>query len=174
MKEKWSRLILVALLSVALVAPALSMSTGPPWETDGELTVEVGCSCHGGGTPSAAVIVSISGVPQSYNLSETYNFSISLTTADESVEGGFMLWSYGVGAFNLDADGVAANANETTAISHSEVGNDWSVEWTAPSEDSGDISFQLVGNAVDNSGLPDEGDAWNILSFFISSPGWAK
>ena len=174
--NKWHRIILMALLSLALVAPTLGLSGGPPWETSDtppNKVISKGCTCHGGGVPSIAVIVSISGVPQSYSVDETYNFTISLVTADDAVEGGFMLWSYGVGTFNSDTDGIRTNENETTAISQSGIGNDWVVQWTAPAQDVGEITFQLVGNAVDGSGLPDEGDAWNIVSFFISAPGTA-
>jgi hypothetical protein len=172
--NKWHRIILMTLLSLALVAPTLGLSGGPPWETSDippNKVITKGCTCHGGGVPSIAVIVSISGVPQSYTPDQTYNFTIALTTADDAVEGGFMLWSYGVGTFNSDADGIIANANESTAITQSKVGNDWVVQWTAPAQDVGEVAFQLVGNAVDGSGLPDEGDAWNIVSFFISAPG---
>ena len=45
--------------------------------------------------------------------------------------------------------------------------------WTAPAEDTGIIAFQLVGNAVNGDGLPNEEDHWNILSFSISAPGTA-
>jgi hypothetical protein len=174
--NKWHRIILMTLLALALVAPTLGLSSGPPWDTSDTPPNQVitsGCTCHGGGVPSKAVIVSISGVPQSYTVAETYNFTISLTTSDDAVEGGFLLWSYGVGTFNSDADGIRANANESSAISQSKVGNDWLVQWIAPGQDVGEVSFQLVGNAVDGSGLPDEGDAWNIVSFFIAAPGTA-
>ena len=173
MLGKWHRFLIVAILSLALVAPTVSMSTGPTWINDStdEVVIEVGCTCHGGGVPNpAAVIVSVSGVPQSYDLSAEYNFTISLTTADGK-DGGFLFWSYGVGTFATDGSGIKEANGQPDAISHSAPGNNWLVTWTAPSEDSGDVSFALAGNAVDGSGLPDEGDAWNILSFFISSPG---
>jgi len=169
--NKWQRIIIVALLSSALIAPTLGVSTGPPWESDDDLIINAGCTCHGGGVTSTAVIVSISGVPQSYVVGESYDMTISLTTADEGVEGGFLLWSYGVGTFDSEATGIRAADGEPTAISQSKSGNDWVVQWTAPASDVGEVPFQLVGNAVDGSGLPDEADAWNIVSFVISAPG---
>ena len=87
--------------------------------------------------------------------------------------GGFLLTDYGVGAFTAgegsqivqDTDG-----SEPGAVSQSAPGNDWVVTWTAPASDVGDISFSLAGNAVDGLNGANEGDNWNLLSFFISSP----
>ena len=88
---------LVLLLVAMLVAmPALANPNGPPWENGGGLTVESGCTCHGDGDPSTAVVVSISGVPRSYAVGAEYSFTISLGHAEYG-EGGYMLWDYGAG-----------------------------------------------------------------------------
>jgi hypothetical protein len=80
-----------------------------------------------------------------------------------------MLWDYNSGTLT-PGDGSQAVSEEPGALSQSTPGNDWIVTWTAPAEDIGAISFQLVGNAVNGDGMFDEGDHWNILSFSISSP----
>ena len=168
MISRRGRLLIVSLLALLFIAPALGVSTGPPWENGGKLVVETGCTCHGGGSPSNNVVVSISGVPRSYDLGQSYNFTISLQDAVNSA-GGFMLWDYNSGTLT-PGDGSHAVSEEPGAVSQSAPGNDWVVTWTAPAEDIGSISFQLVGNAVNGDEAFDEGDHWNILSFSISSP----
>ena len=36
-----------------------------------------GCSCHGG--PSSDTVVSVTGLPETYNSSETYTFTVTVT-----------------------------------------------------------------------------------------------
>ncbi|DAC08513.1 MAG TPA: hypothetical protein D7I09_07735, partial [Candidatus Poseidoniales archaeon] len=55
-----------------------------------------GCTCHGDGDPSTTVVVSISGVPRSYDVNAEYTFTVSLGHAEYG-EGGYMLWDYGAG-----------------------------------------------------------------------------
>ena len=68
-------------------------------------------------------------------------------------------------------EGSQTVADEPGALSQSEPGNDWIVQWTAPAEDVGPANFKLVGNAVNGDGLPNEDDKWNILTFTVSAPG---
>ena len=70
------RAVSVLIVFVLLAVPALSVSTGPPGNQDGELTAEVGCTCHGDGLPSTEVLVQISGVPESYSVNGEYVFVI--------------------------------------------------------------------------------------------------
>ena len=72
---RYSPRLLILILTVLLVAPVLANPGGPPWENSNGLIVENGCSCHGDGAPSTAVVVSISGVPRSYEISNTYTFT---------------------------------------------------------------------------------------------------
>ena len=169
MISRRGRLLIVSLLALLFIAPALGMPAGPPWESNGNLVVETGCSCHGGGSPSNNVVVSISGIPRSYDAGQSYDFTISLQDATNS-GGGFMLWDYNSGTLT-PGDGSQSVTEEPGALSQSAPGNDWIVTWTAPAEDVGTIAFQLVGNAVNGDGLPNEEDHWNILSFSISAPG---
>lgn len=158
-------------MALLFIAPVLGMPAGPPWESNGKLVVETGCSCHGGGSPNINVVVSISGVPRSYDVGQSYDFTISLQDASNP-SGGFMLWDYNGGTLT-PGDGSQYVTEEPGAVSQSSPGNDWIVTWTAPAEDTGIIAFQLVGNAVNGDGLPNEEDHWNILSFSISAPGTA-
>ena len=169
-----SRSLLILLLAVCLIAPVIANPNGPPWEnSQGDLTVEGGCTCHGvggpvNGQPSTEVVVSIAGVPRSYDIGASYDFVITLQHASYG-DGGFMLWSYGVGTL-VAGEGSQQTGPDNDAVSHSAVGNGWTVTWTAPSVDVGEVSFSLVGNAGDGQNGANEGDKWNILSFFISAP----
>lgn len=170
MTKAIARAGIVFLLAIMLSAPTWASSGGPPWGEEGSLTINEGCSCHGGGVPSTSVVVMVSGVPHAYEVGATYDLTIHVSTADSS-QSGFLLWDGGVGSFNSDGAGVRTADGEPTAVSQSAVGNDWVIPWTAPASDSGEIAFTLVGNAVDGGGAPDESDHWNILSFMISPPG---
>ena len=171
MLSRNSRFLILGLIGLLLIAPALAMPGGPPWKSGDNLTVEVGCTCHGDGAASSEVVVSISGVPRAYTLDQSYEFTISLQHASNEL-GGFMLWDYNNGALT-PGDGSQSVAEEPGALSQSAVGNDWVVTWTAPSSDVGIIPFQLVGNAVNGNGNFDAGDTWNIVSFSISPPDTA-
>lgn len=171
MSRKYA-LLLVATLAIMMAAPAYGNSQGPPWMHNDRIIPEEGCSCHGaGGSPSSEIILSISGVPRTYETGETYNLTIKLTHASYS-SGGFMIWDYAAGTFAV-SDGTKEVPDSGGAISHNAPGNDWIIPWTAPTEDSGDVHFSLAGNAVDGSGAPDAGDHWTTLSFTVSAPGTA-
>ena len=160
--------LIIALLTLLFVAPVLANPGGPPWKNGDDLIINAGCTCHGDGAPSTEVVVSISGVPRSYDLGVTYDFTIALQHATNE-NGGYMLWDYNVGTL-VPGEGSKTVDDEPGAISQSEVGNNWVVSWIAPESDEGSVSFQLVGNAVNGNGQFDSGDLWNILSFSISSP----
>ena len=159
----------IFMLAFMLVTPVLAYSEGPPWINDNKLVLDTGCTCHGGGAPSTEVVVSISGVPRAYNLSETYTFTITLQHSTNA-EGGYMLWDDGAGTL-IPGEGSKSNDVEPGAISQSEPGNNWIVQWISPTEDIGSVNFRMVGNAVNGNGVFDEGDKWNILTFTISEPG---
>ena len=168
MSRKYT-LLLVATLALMMAAPVYGNSQGPPWMHNDRIIPEEGCSCHGaGGSPSSEIILSVSGVPRTYETGETYNLTISLTHVSYNT-GGFMIWDYEAGTFAV-SDGTKVVPDSGGAISHDAPGNDWIVPWTAPGEDMGDIHFSLAGNVVDGSGAPDAGDHWTTLSFTVSAP----
>ena len=162
---------IMVIMALMLAAPVLGNPNGPPWENGDGIIVETGCTCHGGGAPSTEVVVSISGVPRAYNVSQTYEFTINLQHASNEL-GGFVLYDYNAGTLTA-GEGSQQDPDEPGALSQAEPGNDWVVTWTAPAEDIGSVNFQLVGNAVNGNGNFDEGDKWNILSFIISEPSAA-
>jgi len=172
MSKMHFRAFLVLLVFILLAAPSLSNPGGPPGLQNGELTTEVGCSCHGGGLPSTEVLVQISGVPESYAPSSSYEFVISGDAADSSAAG-FILTDYAKGEFTWSEDFAIDFVPEVNGtISHNNPSSEksWTVNWTAPETDVGVIHFSLIVNAV-NGEAADPGDKWNILSFTISAPG---
>tara|TARA_B100000287_G_scaffold196596_1_gene185712 strand:- start:7154 stop:8149 length:996 start_codon:yes stop_codon:yes gene_type:complete len=160
--------LIIGILGLLLIAPVIANPNGPPWQNGSDMVIDTGCTCHGDGAPSTEVVVSISGVPRSYSIGETYEFTISLQHASNE-DGGFLLWDYNSGTLQ-PGDGSQTVPEESGALSQSEPGNNWVVTWIAPDSDIGSVSFQLVGNAVNGNGQFDGGDLWNILSFSISSP----
>ena len=160
--------LIIAILALLLVAPVIANPNGPPWKNGSDLVIDTGCTCHGDGAPSTEVVVSISGIPRSYSVGETYEFTITLQHASNG-EGGYLLWDYNAGTLT-PGEGSQTVPDEPGALSQSEPGNNWVITWTAPDSDIGSVSFQLVGNAVNGNGQFDGGDLWNILSFSISPP----
>lgn len=182
-----ARTIIVTSLVLMLAAQALASSGGPPPENSaGESTVQSGCNCHGvgapsAGTPSTAVIVSISGVPHAYDVGASYEMTISIEHSSNTA-GGFILSSSGIGTFSwqdgqnirpIDGSEDPKSATSTSDdISQSKTTDPatWTFTWTAPTEDMGGVSFYLAGNSVDGHGANDDADAWNLMSFTLSSP----
>tara|TARA_B100001750_G_scaffold186092_1_gene155224 strand:- start:440 stop:1534 length:1095 start_codon:yes stop_codon:yes gene_type:complete len=185
-----ARSVLVIFLVLMLSVQVLASSGGPPPENSkGESTVLSGCTCHGVGAPangvaSTEVVVSISGVPHSYDVDTPYELTITVEHSSNTA-GGFILSSGGLGTFSWGedanirpADGSNDSKSATSTsdnISHSDTTDpaQWSFTWMAPSADVGDVPFYLAGNSVDAHGANDEQDAWNLLSFVINSPSSA-
>ena len=166
--------LVATLLATALLAlPVFGSSAGPPAKQGSDLTAEVGCSCHGGGSPSPDVIVSISGMHDQYNLSTNYTFTISVDSSDAKA-GGFLMTDYGAGNFTWDegADIIySEGVNGTISHSSPNEAKTWVVYWTSPSEDIGMVRIALVGNAVNLNTAPDEGDLWSIRYITLNPPG---
>jgi hypothetical protein len=175
-------------LLLMLGGGALASSGGPPESNAaGDSTATYGCTCHGAGAPTAGipsteVVVSISGVPHSYDNGTAYNFTIKVQHSSNT-DGGFLLSSGGVGTFSwaddldirpADGSGEPTSATSTSAnISHSSPASpaEWTFTWTAPATDEGSVTFWLAGNSVDGGGANDDSDHWNLLSFVVNEPG---
>ena len=160
--------LIIAILALLLVAPVIANPNGPPWKNGSDLVIDTGCTCHGDGAPSTEVVVSIAGVPRSYSIGESYDFTITLQHASNG-EGGYLLWDYNSGTLT-PGEGSQTVPDEPGALSQSSPGYYRVITWRAPDSDVVSVSFQLVGNAVNGNGQFDGGDLWNILSFSISAP----
>ena len=177
-----ARRVLACLVIVAALSlPALGMSKGPgAYNSNDELTVKYGCTCHNNGAPSDRAVVMVTGVPLMYETSEQYQLtirvadSLSLSGGVGNTHAGFLISSDSIGNFTWSEEQEIRYAEgRTDDASHSDPSGDgiWEIIWNSPSEDVGSVQFWIAGNSVDGGGIPDDMDYWNILSFSINSPG---
>ena len=175
------RVLTCLVIVVAISLPALGMSKGPgAYNSNDELTVKYGCSCHNNGAPSDRAVVMVTGVPLRYGPSGQYQLtirvadSLTLSGGEGNTHGGFLISSDSIGNFTWDeGEEIRYAEGRSDDASHSDPSADgiWLITWQAPSEDVGSVQFWLAGNSVDGAGIPDDMDYWNILSFSINSPG---
>ena len=175
------RVLACLVVVVALSLPALGMSKGPSANnSNDDLTVKYGCSCHNNGAPSDRAVVMVTGVPLLYEPSEQYQMtirvadSLTLSGGEGNTDAGFLLSTDSIGNFSWGEDQEIRYADgRADDISHSDPSDDgiWQIIWNAPVEDVGPVQFWLAGNSVDGAGIPDDMDYWNLLSFTINAPG---
>ncbi len=155
---------LVSITVLLLAASALAPASARPTGISG---VPNGCVCHSG-SPAEDVQVTLDGVPQSYAAGDEFTLTVTIAggpdVTDESVN---------QGGFNLVASGgTLAPTDNTTQImdgeaTHTAEGNyqrSWQVNWTAPSDDSQDITFTAHGNSVNGDGSASSEDRWNKVA----------
>ena len=158
-------IVLILLLVLAVPQDAFGHSGGRTGSASS------GCACHGGGANQ--VTPSLSGFPaDGYVASSTYGLTIGGTGGPSGSGGGF----------NLDADlGSFSNPGSNAQISNGEVTHSnanartWTVDWTAPSSGSGNVTFDLTVNFVNgngNTGGDGYGtDSWSLAEEVSDSDG---
>ena len=181
MRVSVSRAFVCLFVVAAVSIPALGMSNGPgAYNSNDELTVKYGCSCHNNGAPSDRAVVMVTGVPLMYEPSESYELtirvadSLTLSGGEGNSQAGFLLSSDSIGNFTWQEDQEIRYAEgRADDVSHSDTDLDgsWVLTWTAPDDDMGVVQFWIAGNSVDGGGIPDDMDYWNVLSFSINPPG---
>ncbi len=124
-----------------------------------------GCLCHGGSDDTTNI--TIVGLPDVYNSSMEYNFTLTIESPVEenNPQGGFrILISHGeiIGDGWQLKDGGYTHSDE---INHK---RQWGAVWIAPVEDDRLGTFVIHGNAVDGDGSI-SGDEWNSIT--IAIPG---
>ena len=144
--------------------PNGGVSGGDEWAAD---SIANGCSCHMDEQLDEGMY-SIVGIPNEYVPENTYNISLAINdTTVVSVEnairyGGFLA-EVSEGAFVTDENYWIGG--DGSYISHNENSNDvrnWTFQWTAPAEGSGDAIFIIYFNVVNGQGT--SGDQWGYLS----------
>ena len=148
----------IALMIVLLAVPSFSsVPTGV-----GSLG-DQGCTCHGG--DSKDTLVTIHGLPASFESNTSYNLSITVESSvaehEENHQGGFRL--------TVTGDGIVAFEN----TSQSQFLNDgwthqnngtyqrmWNFTWTSSETSTDPVEFIVHGNAVNGNELS-TGDLWN-------------
>ncbi|MBD38326.1 MAG: hypothetical protein CMB10_04825 [Euryarchaeota archaeon] len=148
-----------------------------------------GCSCHAGGNDGSTTIL-VEGLPEVFNASETYTFTITLVNDDmtyygnkDPAEG----WSGVQGGFRIlvEGGGSVTTVDESYSqiidggLTHTDDGNkfdSWDFEFTAPGSDTDTTEITIIGNKVSggavSGGATGSGDGagndyWNIKSVVV-------
>jgi hypothetical protein len=155
-----SRLAICGLVLLALSIPSIAMSSGPSAvNSNDDLTVKYGCTCHNNGAPSDRAVVMITGVPLMYEPAHEYEFivtvadSLTLSGGDGNTRAGFLLSSDAIGVFAWEEDQNIRMADDRPDdVSHSEIDSDgvWQLSWTAPSEDVDSVVVTVPGGLIEN------------------------
>ncbi len=176
------------LLGTAFLLALSPVFTAYPSGIADQNVANAGCSCHSG-TANSGVSALLDGVPETYDVGETYSLNISISggpSIGSSMinQGGFVLVVSDGSLSPIDnSTGKNATYNGggvggekytgSDILTHSAEGNDqraWPIEWTAPDIPGKDIEFQLVVNSVDGDGMNGVGDQWNTASYYIGAP----
>ena len=164
----------VALLGVMLIAlMAAPQFTAAPGGIGS--AGDQGCSCHGGASADTSVLVD--GLPETYNASETYTFTVTVVNdVMEIYDDGGDEWNGRAGGFRiLVSHGSVTAVPETLSqvmdggLTHTDEANtvrSWTFEWTAPAADDLNVEMTVYGNAV-NGGAGSGGDMWNQANLAI-------
>lgn len=126
-----------------------------------------GCLCHGGSDETT--VVKLTGLPEKYNASQSYNITIDIVSPvqesenQEDAKGGFRLL---ISGGSILADGWQNLDDGYTHTSEINKQRTWNATWIAPSDDSKYVTFVLHGNAV-NGNNESSGDEWNSESLAV-------
>ena len=159
MKNMNKSTIIAILGLLLLVGSSITQVSARP---TGISNVQFGCTCHSS-SATEGVVVTLDGVPDNYLSGESFTFTITIT-------GGPSQGAENYGGFNLVASAGTLSPFDNTSqlmdgeMTHTEFGNDqrtWQVNWTAPEDNTADITFTAHGNAVNGDGSASSDDQWN-------------
>ena len=161
-------LILTALLAGKSVegypAGGAQEGAGEEWAAD---VVAHGCSCHAD-TQLNEGMYGLEGIPQKYVPEQTYNIYLQINDTNVISEEGVL--RYG-GFLSEVSEGAYQNSEnywvgaDGAYISHNANSNDvrnWTFQWTAPAEGTGDAVFTMYFNVVNGVGAT--GDQWSYFT----------
>ena len=159
MKNLNKSTIIAILGLLLLVGSSITQVSARP---TGISNVQFGCTCHSG-SATEEVVITLDGVPDNYTAGETLTLTITITGGPEAS-------GENHGGFNLDASAGTLTPFDNTShlmdgeMTHTEFGNDqrtWQMNWTAPADNTTDITFTAHGNAVNGDGSANSDDKWN-------------
>lgn len=154
----------------ALALPAVaflmySFSNGNPNALSGSPgdALETCAVCHGGNSNFGASAVITTDIPESgYQLNTKYTITLS-SGASNATKHGFQLVAENssnkkVGVFSGGSDLTFVESGKRALHSFNATGKStWTIEWTSPSEDEGEVTFYGVVNAT-NANFSTSGD----------------
>lgn len=153
--------LLVLIFSLAIMSQVEAVPTGI-----GDIG-DNGCVCHG--ASSEETNVTLLGLPDVYNSSQTYNLTLTIESSLEAnaPQGGFrILISHG----EITGDVQELEGGYTHSSSNNNQ-RTWEFTWTAPESDAELATFITYGNAVNGNGAA-SGDEWNSNSYAIPGPNY--
>jgi hypothetical protein len=125
-----------------------------------------GCSCHGA-LADPAVTVTVTGIPTTYSGGQTYALTVEVTGDPLGTDGGFDI-TVDVGTFSNP--GSNAKLENPQEVVHSDANaRTWTVDWTAPPEGSGTVSFSAAALTANGDG-GSNGDKWTLASYTSLDP----
>lgn len=158
--RRWSFVVLGMVAASAMSWSAASNSSGAPANS-----AEAGCTCHNA-SPSSGVQVQLT-VPANYSANQTYEVRIAISGGPMPVPGA----SQNQGGFALRVSngtlvaGEGSQTPEDRFATHTAQGNNqraWTLQWQAPLNATGNVTFWAAGNAVNGDTLNAGGqDQWN-------------
>lgn len=161
-------LILTALIAGKSVdgypAGGAQEGAGEEWAAD---AIEKGCTCHADVQINEGMY-RLEGIPQKYVPEQTYNISLQINDTNVVSEEGAIRY----GGFLSEVSEGAYQSNENywigddgAYISHNANSNgvrNWTFQWTAPAEGTGDAIFTMYFNVV--NGVGTNGDQWSYFT----------
>lgn len=152
----------VAVITVAAVCFIVlkSSSNGAPGNYTNSPVSQVNCSaCHGGGNFNPNQGLELEGLPANgYDAGETYQLTLKITSPTNS--NGFQIScldgnnSNGGNFTSASGSRTSGTAGNELSLTHSvpSSNGEWAFEWTAPSNNAGELTFYAVGNATQGGG----------------------
>ena len=135
-----------------------------------------GCTCHTDGIMASDVVINLTELPENYNVSQVYTFTLKISGGPEPLEGGnqggfFIAASYGTLESVDNTTQVPEGQNHLTHNAYGNGQREWSFNWIAPESDSKVAVFTVYGNSVNgNAGSSNGagGDYWNKAEFKVA------
>ena len=150
---------LFAFLFIGATGSAFAFSGGPLDEKTGAPNEGTCADCHVGNdlnSPDGSLM--LVDIPATYMPSKVYEIVVELAHPEQS-RWGFEMTALNAdgakaGTFELvdDANTQLSTANDKQYVKHTTAGTaqaKWTVQWTAPNDDLGPITFYAAGNAAD-------------------------
>jgi len=139
---------------------------------------EMGCLCHNPDGADNEVTVLMADVPYRYLAGQTYEMVLQIIggpSADGTYAAGFSMrvnigsLTAGSGSENLVQTAVEGDEQTLThtAAGAAAADRSWTVVWTAPDSEAGDVVFRVSGNSVNGDQGATNADRWNHLMFAI-------
>ena len=129
-----------------------------------------GCSCHSS-SASSSVTVTVTGQPAEYTPLTVYALTVKVQGGPSPggvSQGGFDLGAT-AGFFTVPSGATDVQIADSEAT-HTSSGADqrqWTVDWTAPMQGTGSVTFNVVGLSTNGDGST-SGDLWNKASYTIA------